>query len=57
MALEDVIQFFGSNNKCFGYLKLSASNVLRCQSHTGELFYYQWPGFYHTLSLVIFHGK
>ena len=35
MALEDVIQFFGS----------IIENVL----NTGELFYYQWPGFYHII--------
>ena len=27
-----------------------------CQSCTGELLYYKWPGFYHT-SLIILHGR
>ena len=57
MVVEDVIQFFGSNIECFEYLKSHASNVLRCQSYTRELFYNQWPRFHHTLLLVILCGK
>ena len=57
IALEEVVLFFGSNIKCFEYLKLIASNVLRSQLDTGKLFYYQWPAFYHTLSLVILRDK
>ena len=52
MVVEDVIQFFGSNIECFEYLKSHASNVLRCQSYTRELFYNQWPGFHHTLFII-----
>ena len=47
-----MIQFFGSIIKYFVYLKLCVyanSNDIRRQSRT---FYYQWPGFYHTLLLV-----
>ena len=47
-----MIQFFGSNIKCFEYLKSCTLNVLRCHSHTGELFYYQWPGFHYTLLFI-----
>ena len=47
-----MIQFFGSNIPCFEYLKSCPSNILRCQSCTRELFYYQWSGFHHTLLLV-----
>ena len=56
-VVEDVIQFSGSNIECFEYLKSCASNVLRHQSCTGKLFYYQWPGFHHRLLLVILRGR
>ena len=54
---EDVIEFFESNIEYFEYLKLCALNVVRRQSRTGDLFYYQWPGFHHALLLVILRGK
>ena len=57
IVVEDVIQFFRSNTECFEYLKSCASNVLRRQSRTGELFYYYWSGFHHTLLLVVLRGK
>ena len=57
IVVEDVIQFFSSNVECFEYLKSSASNVLKRQSLTGELFHYQWSGFYHTLLLGVLRGK
>ena len=52
-----MVQFFESNIKCFEYLKSYASNILRRQSCTGKLLYYEWPGFHHILLLVILHGK
>ena len=51
IAVEEVIQFFGSNIKHFEYLKSGTLNVVR-----RELFYYQWPGFHRTLLLVILRG-
>ena len=56
MVIEDVIQFFGSNIECFEDLKSCEFITFRHQSLMGELSYYQWPGFPHTL-LVILHGK
>ena len=55
IVVEDVIQFFESNIKCFEYLKSFALNVLMHQSCMGELFYYKWSGFYHTL--IMLRGK
>ena len=54
IVVEDMIRFFLSNIECFEYRmfwipKSCKSNVLRCQSRTGELFYYQWPGFHQVI--------
>ena len=38
-------------------VSLNTLNVLRCQSHAEELFYYQWPGFHHIFLLTILHGR
>ena len=57
IVIEDMIQFFRSNIECFEYPELCTLNALRHQSDMRELFYYQWPGFHHTLLLVIFCGE
>ena len=55
-------------HRMFWIPKSCASYVLRCQSRTRELFYYQWSGFHkiiwrtaenraHTLLLVILRGN
>ena len=56
IVVEDVIQFFGSNIKCFEYPESCASNILRRQSRTGELMHSR-PGFHHILILVNLRGK
>ena len=50
-----MIHLFGSNIESFECLKSCALDVLRRQPRAGELFYYQWPVFHHTL--VILRGK
>ena len=48
IAVEDVIQFFESTSYVLNTSACAscASNFLRCQSRTGELFSYQWPDFH-----------